>query len=491
MERSLSFDQVAVLLPEASFLGGVRPAAITGICLDSRKAKPGDLFVAVKGGKRDGREFARDALSRGAAAVLAEGDVACGAPQVLVRDAGRSLRILSAAFYGNPERRLRFIGVTGTNGKTTTTMLIQSVLSAAGRRAGILGTVFYGFPGEARPSSMTTPDPPVLYEEFARIAAGGAEAVVMEVSSHALAQGRVEGLSFDLAVMTNLTRDHLDYHQTMEQYRDAKSLLFAGLAPGATAVLNGDDPHHSFFRKITRAVVLDYAVENPRAQVRGQAHAISLSGTDLAVRTPDGEFNVRLGLVGRFNVANALAAAAAGYSLGVPREAIIAGLEGAPPVPGRLEKVSGKAPFQVFVDYAHTDDALASVLRTLRELAPGRLLVLFGCGGDRDRGKRPLMGRAAERWADALFLTSDNPRSEDPEAILAEIRTGLAGKCPAAVIVDRREAIRACLAAARPGDCVLVAGKGHEDYQIFKDRTVHFDDREEVQTALRDLGCWG
>lgn len=483
MSRSLSLTRVPDLVAGAVVTGGAEASA-TGICLDSRQVRPGEIFAALQGARRDGLGFAEEAARKGAVAVL------CGAggpgplPRIVAPDPLAALRILSAYFAGNPEKGLRLIGVTGTNGKTTTALLIQSVLAASGRRAGVLGTVFYGFPEERRPSAMTTPDPPALYGELARIREKGGTDVVMEVSSHALAQRRVEGLAFDAAVLTNLTRDHLDYHKTMESYRDAKGILFRGLGPRASAILNADDPACGFFRGASKGRVVTYALSDTRADCRGTIRAMSIAGTALSVRTPSGAFDLATPLVGRYNAANILAAVALGEALGLPRAAVVEGLERSSGAPGRLEKVSGDAPFSVFVDYAHTDDALRSVLSTLRELSPARLVVLFGCGGDRDPGKRPLMARAAEEWADAVYVTSDNPRSEDPEAILDQIGKGFSGRRPVRRLTDRREAIRAAVEEARPGDCLLIAGKGHEDYQIFKDKTVHFDDREEARNAL-------
>lgn len=486
MRRSLPLSRVPDLVAGA-VVAGEGGADAAGVSLDSRRTLPGDIFAALQGTKRDGLAFVEEAARKGAVAVLCGSDRPGPLPRIVAPDPAAALRVLSAHFAGNPEKALRFIGVTGTNGKTTTTLLIQSVLAAAGRRTGVLGTVFYGFPEERRPSAMTTPDPPALYGELARIREGGGTDVVMEVSSHALAQRRAEGIPFDAAVLTNLTRDHLDYHKTMEAYRDAKGILFRGLDPGAAAVLNADDPACGFFREASRGRVVTYALSDPRADCRGAIRSMSLGGTALSVRTPSGPFDLAVPLVGRYNAANVLAAVAVGEALGIPRAAVVAGLERSSGAPGRLEKVSGDAPFSVFVDYAHTDDALRSVLSTLRELAPARLTVLFGCGGDRDPGKRPLMARVAEEWADAVYLTSDNPRSEDPEAILDQVAKGFSGRRPVRRLADRREAIRAAVEEARPGDCLLVAGKGHEDYQIFKDRTVRFDDREEARAALAGL----
>ncbi len=486
MPVRLSLDRAAELVSGTLVAGGAGAWA-TGVSLDSRQVRPGDIFVALAGLKKDGAVFARAAAAKGAVAVLAASPVDAGLSGIVVSDPLAALRILSAAFAGNPEKALRFAGVTGTNGKTTTTFLIQSILAAAGRRAGIVGTVFCGFPEERRPSAMTTPDPPVLYGEFARIRDAGGTDIVMEVSSHALAQRRVEGIRFDVAVMTNLTRDHLDYHKTMEAYRDAKGILFRGLASGAAAVLNADDPAFGFFREISGGRVVTFSLADAGADYHASIRSMSSAGTVLAVRGPGGAFDLPIRLVGRYNAENALAAAAAAEALGAPRAAVLAGLATAAGAPGRLERVSGDGPFPVFVDYAHTDDALRSVLANVRGLSPSRLIVLFGCGGDRDPGKRPMMARVAEELADAVYITSDNPRTEDPESILDQIEKGFSGKRPVRRLADRREAIRAAIREARPGDCVLIAGKGHEDYQIFRDRTVHFDDREEARAALMDL----
>lgn len=476
----------------AAFLSGVVAAGdpdtfIDGVAVDSRRVRPGDLFVALPGARTDGRAYAAQARARGAVAVVSD-RLLDGIPvQVVAPDPRGRLAALCAAFHGNPERTLSFVGVTGTNGKTTTAFLIRSVLERAGRRTGIIGTVFYGFPEERRPAPLTTPDPALLYAELARLREKGARTVVMEVSSHALVQGRVAGIRFDAAAFTNLTRDHLDYHPSFAAYRDAKGLLFASLPPDSCAVLNAQDPQSAHYRGLTRGRVITYGVGVP-ADVCGRILAASFAGTDLAIEGAAGSCRIRLPLLGGHNAANALAAAAVSAGLGIDPEAIAGGLEAAPPVPGRLEKVSGDAPATVLVDYAHTDDALRSVLRTLRDLGPRRLVVLFGCGGDRDRGKRPLMGRVAEEMADAVFLTSDNPRSEDPLAILADIQGGMTGRRPTRVIPDRREAIAAAVRDVRPGDCLLIAGKGHESVQIVGDRMIPFDDREETRAALAAAG---
>lgn len=468
------------------------PAAripVAGIADDHRKVRPGFLFVARRGASRDGAAFVPEAARRGAAAVVAQSPVeADGLLVIRVPDAASALAALADAFLGRPARALTLVGITGTNGKTTTAFLVRSILEAAGIPAGLVGTVVYRVGAAELPSEATTPGILRLREILAAMRDAGLKACAMEVSSHALAQGRVRGIPFSAAVFTNLARDHLDYHGTPEEYGRAKGRLFESLPPGAAAVLNARDPASGEYARRTGARVVRYGFEDG---LEVSARILEMDGGGMVLSISDGQGAARVesALVGRHNAENVLAAAAAARAVGVPWTAVAAGARAVPAVPGRLEPVDEGQPFRVLVDYAHTEDGLRKVLEALRPVTRGRLLVLFGCGGDRDRSKRPAMGRAAAELSDGVYLTSDNPRSEDPRAILEEILAGGPFRVPLAVIPDRREAIGRAVREARPGDTLLVAGKGHETVQILSDRTVPFDDRAVVREALAAGGA--
>jgi UDP-N-acetylmuramoyl-L-alanyl-D-glutamate--2,6-diaminopimelate ligase len=477
---------------------------VRGVAIDSRRVRPGDVFFALVGQHTDGRRHVAEALARGACAVAANGPVAApGAAVVTTAEPRRLLGLVAARLARDPSADLTLVGVTGTNGKTTTTYLLESIWRAAGHRPGVLGTIAYRFGGRAYPAPLTTPEAPVLQELLAAMRAAGTTHVAIEVSSHALALERVAGARFDAAVFTNLTRDHLDFHPTLEDYYAAKARLFldylpAGGKPGAVAIVNVDSAAGAQLLATlgTRAVTVG---AHPRAAVRPLELVTTLAGThgviDLAGRSL--QFESRL--VGVPHVENVLAAAATAWALGTAPEAIAEGLAAAEPPPGRLERIAGPG-FTVVVDYAHSPDALARCLQVLRPLTRRALIAVFGCGGDRDRGKRPLMGAAAGELADVVILTSDNPRTEDPDRIVADIERGVraAGLSPLAgagpgvrgylVEPDRRAAIACAVGLARAGDLVLVAGKGHEDYQIVGTHKRHLDDREEVRRALAALG---
>lgn len=458
---AMALTELAEAAP--GLMGTRGQATITGLADDSRAVTPGDLFFCVPGATHDGHDFAAQALDRGAAALMVERPLGLGCPEMETASVRRSLGPISSAFYGHPSRSMTMVGVTGTNGKTTVASLLASILEAAGCRTETIGTLT---------GTLTTPAPVCLQRRLAEWRSTGVEAVVLEVSSHALDQHRVDGICFDAAVFTNLTQDHLDYHGTMERYFAAKQRLFTPEL-AARAVVNLADPYG---RQLA---------DNPRIPTVGydpQHISWSIDGPAMALRWR-GEY-IPLPLVGRFNAANALAAAETALLLGVGLAEITAGLESAPPVPGRFEMVETGHPFMVIVDFAHTPDGLAQVLDTARELVAdgARLRVVFGCGGDRDPDKRPEMGRVAAELADQVVVTSDNPRSEDPEAIIAHV---LAGAPPTASHVstepDRREAIARCLADAAEGDVVLVAGKGHETTQTVGDEVIPFDDRAVVR----------
>lgn len=460
---------------------------------DSRAVEAGDLFVAAPGLTTDGHAYVKAAAAAGALAAVVERYVPeAPVAQVRVPSARRALAILAAEESDHPSREMTLVGVTGTNGKTTTTHLIRAALSARGERTGLVGTVGYQFDGEAAAAPHTTPEAPDLQRLFRRWRSSGATAVVMEVSSHALEQDRTFRVAFDVGVFTNLTQDHLDFHGDMESYRNAKAKLFRAADRGddtkrMTGVTNEDDPAGRWVRAHSDGPTLGFGTGRG-AEVTATDVGLDPAGTRLRIRYPSGSVSVALRLRGAFNVSNALAAFAAAYAAGTPPETIADGLAAVKAVPGRLEPVDEGQPFQVLVDYAHTPDALTRALEAVRAFGPKRLHCLFGCGGDRDRGKRPLMGAAAARLADQVVITSDNPRSEDPAAIIRQIEAGVGGAKNVVSIVDRAEAIASAIGACAPGDALLIAGKGHETYQILGDRTIAFDDREVARQALRARG---
>jgi UDP-N-acetylmuramoyl-L-alanyl-D-glutamate--2,6-diaminopimelate ligase len=474
------------------------------IVSDSRQAGPGALFVAIRGGQEQDRHaFVADAISRGATAVVVERDDVDtgGATRILVGDTRRALADLAAHLHGHPSSAMRCIGVTGTNGKSTTATILRHVLAAAGERTAYLGTL--GFhDGDAHrvapePLDNTTPEAGQLQALLARARDAGCGAVAMEVSSHGLALERVHGIVFAAAVFTNLTRDHLDFHGTEEAYFDAKSRLFEGLQPESPAIINADDPRAEELARRTTGRVWTFGER--RGDVRLLQVRFGAEGTHLHVAIPGGDLALETALTGRFNCSNVVAAVATGLALGIDPEAIRRGVSDVARVPGRFERIDEGQAFQVIVDYAHTPAGLETVLRTARELTsqdsstaaltPGRLLCVFGCGGDRDTGKRPLMGRVAEELADSVYLTSDNPRSESPRQIIDQILAGMTATDGVVVEPDRRAAIQAALRAAVPGDVVVLAGKGDEPYQLLAGgQVVPFDDRDEARRALRAAG---
>jgi UDP-N-acetylmuramoyl-L-alanyl-D-glutamate--2,6-diaminopimelate ligase len=469
--------------PDASRLG---QTAIDRIAPRADQAEPGDLFVCVPGVTADGHDFAAQAIAAGATALVVERPLDVDVPQVLVDDARLAISLAAVALAGRPADRLSVVGVTGTNGKTTCAYLLRAVLEAAGRHCGLIGTVETIVGDAAIDASHTTPDPRELQSLFARMNAAGDTACAMEVSSHALDQRRVAGVPFAAALFTNLTRDHLDYHPDVEAYYRAKRALFVrppGDGPNPPAAVNLDDDYGR--RLATETTALGYAIHQP-ADVAPVHYDLGLQGTTADVRTPRGVLSIETALRGAFNLSNVLGVIAMGELLGLSHEHIATGIAGLRGVPGRLEPVEAGQAFPVLVDYAHTPDSLENVLRAVRDLAgQGRVIVVVGCGGDRDRGKRPLMGAIARRLADMAVITSDNPRSEDPEAIIAEIVAG-ATAGPARMIVepDRREAIRAALAQAGDRDIVLIAGKGHERGQEVAGVITPFDDRDVARELL-------
>jgi UDP-N-acetylmuramoyl-L-alanyl-D-glutamate--2,6-diaminopimelate ligase len=464
-----------------------REAEIRGVTCDSRAVQPGWLFVAVPGHKADGNAFVDDAIRRGAGAIVSSRPIySCPVPVIRVDDAREALAELAVRYHQDPTSRLNVTGVTGTNGKTTTTFLLRSIFEAAGQKAGVLGTIQHTIGSRSVPSDNTTPGADALQRHFADMLKEGCRAAAMEVSSHALDQNRVQGVRFGGAIFTNLTRDHMDYHPTMEHYRDAKGRLFRGLSPKAVAALNADDPVGEHYAAATPARVVRYGIKS-RADVGAEVERATFHGTRMRVRLGEEEILVQTRLVGTHNVYNILGAAALTWAMGFDLDHIKAGVESLTCVPGRLEPVEAGQDFAVLVDYAHTDDALRNVLTCLRPQVRGRLILVFGCGGDRDRGKRPRMGRVASDLADRVVLTSDNPRSESPMEILNEIRAGVKPGTDYLIEPDRRGAIRLALKSAGREDVVLIAGKGHEAYQILNDRTINFDDRRVARELLGEL----
>jgi len=472
---------------------------ITGIAFDSRQVKPGSIFFALRGVNADGARFVPQAIANGAIAVVAETPAPAGVtvPWVQVSHARAAMADAAAEFYRRPSEELALVGITGTNGKTTTSYVLASIFEAAGVKCGRIGTIGYTVGGREIDAARTTPEAPELERMLRDMVSDGCGACVMEVSSHALALRRADSLRFAAGIFTNLTRDHLDFHGDMESYFVAKRRLFEILPDGAVGVINLDDRRGADLVAAARRPVT-YAID-AAADVRPGPLSFSLDGLQFEVRTPRGTFRVASALVGRPNAYNILAAAAAAMALDLPFSAIEKGITQLEHVPGRFQVVSSPADdVRVIVDYAHTDDALKNLLETARPLATGRVITVFGCGGDRDRTKRPLMGAVAARLSDLVIVTSDNPRSEDPGRIIEEIQRGIVPPAdrigakgakatkstPSIAIVDRREAIERGVREARAGDLVLIAGKGHEKYQVIGDRTLPFDDVEVARAAL-------
>ena len=468
-------------------VAGSLERSIDNIVSDSREVGQGAMFVAIRGGQEQDRHaFVDDAVRRGAAAILVEdGNVDTGtATKIVVDDTRRALASLAARFHGDPSDDMLCVGVTGTNGKSTTAMIIQQILSMSGTPSAYLGTLGFLCNKQVEPMSNTTPDAGHLHALLARARHAGCRSMVMEVSSHGLSLDRVHGIDFGAAVFTNLTRDHLDFHGSEEEYFAAKSLLFRRLEPTAAAVLNADDPRAQSLAELTHARVWRYGGVGSDVTVQ-DAH-LGPDRTHLKLATPNGIFELDSALTGRFNCSNVVAAVTAGFALGIEEDAIRHGVAAAPCIPGRFERIDEGQPFQVIVDYAHTPAGLETVLQAARELTSRQLVCVFGCGGDRDTGKRPMMGRVAESLADRIYLTSDNPRSEPPMQIIEQISAGMEKTAAAVVEPDRSAAIRAALSSAEAGDVVVVAGKGDEPYQILDaGHVVPFDDRVVARLALR------
>lgn len=495
-------------LPETEIHGDTS-VCISSLTCDSRVVLPGTLFFALCGVQADGHHYIKNAAAAGAAAVVLEDAAAApvGLPWIRVADGRAAMGLIAAIFNGDPTATKPLIGITGTNGKTTTTYLIEAILRAAGKPAAVLGTISYRFGSTTITASHTTPESTELQSAFRQLAEAGAQAFVMEVSSHALEQKRVDGCHFDVGIFSNLTRDHLDYHVTMENYLEAKCRLFTDLLrpspekPHRRAVINMDDPYGERVAARCACPVITFGIQG-RCDVRPCNVVSSVKGISATLITPAGEFEFTSHLLGRFNLSNILAAAAAGIAIDLPLAAIKSGIENHATIPGRMERVLNSRGVTCLVDYAHTGDALENVLATLKEIATSRIITVFGCGGDRDNGKRPIMGKIAASMSDLAIVTSDNPRTEDPAVILEQVKNGID---PLAlreyqpdeltdgftekgftILENRHQAIRLAINLARPGDIVLLAGKGHEDYQIIGKIKQHFDDREEAAAAFTE-----
>ncbi len=487
----MQLKTLAAALPTRQVIGTI-DRAVESIAYDSRRVQRNGLFVALRGEKADGHEFIGSAIEKGASVIVTEREeqhprVTC----LVVEDTRAALADLSANFYGHPAWKLKLAAVTGTNGKTTTTFLIKHICEKAGLRCGLIGTVRYEIGERILPAIRTTPESLDLQELLAQIVNAGCRAAAMEVSSHALAQDRTRGLEWNVAVFTNLTQDHLDFHGTMESYFDSKAKLFSRLGSQEkkrkpVAIVNIDDRYgEQLLKKIDQRVAVVTYGRSVRADFRASNYRVEFSGSSYQLDAHGKSYLVRVPLIGGFNVANSVAALAAANAMGISLRGAVLSLGKSPQVPGRLELVPAKRQFQVFVDYAHTPDALRNVLKTLRELEPYRLIVVFGCGGNRDREKRPLMGEMVDRHADYAIVTSDNPRKEDPNAIIVEIEKGFRSS-HYEKMVDRTQAIDRAITLAQPRDIVLIAGKGHENYQEFADHTVPFDDIQVARHAIED-----
>lgn len=485
-------------------------AEIEGIARDSRSVRPGWLFVAVRGASENGHAYIPAAVSAGASCIVAEdiSSVPPGVGAVHVSDSRSALTYIATNFYGAPFQGMTLIGITGTNGKTTTSYLIESILAASGHKTGVIGTVNYRYPGKIFKGANTTPDSIAIMALLREMADAGVSHVVMEVSSHALDQGRADGCPFKAAVFTNLSRDHLDYHESMDSYFFAKTRLFTNLGRfgrenAPAAVINADDPRGCELmvmlggdkEESSSVKIISYGL-GKECMVRPESYYVNMEGIRTSIRTPLGTMTIESPLIGKFNIYNILAATAASMAVDIDLNLIASGINLLKGVPGRLERVPAKAAVPILVDYAHSPDALYNILETLQPLKSGRLITVFGCGGDRDRGKRPQMGRIAAEMSEVVVITSDNPRTEDPEAIARQIEDGVvgAGMGPYGASgrgymleLDRKSAISKAVGIAVPGDIIIIAGKGHEDYQILGNAKRHFDDREAVLEATGRL----
>lgn len=469
---------------------------VSGIQYDSRKVARGDLFVAMKGAATDGHKFIDKAVAQGAKVVVVEHDSALpdsyfmhtGVVKIVVEDSRKALAKMSANFFANPSQKLRLVGITGTNGKTSTTHLIKSILEANGEKVGLIGTIEYKIGDEVIPATHTTPESLELNRLLATMVHRGCSSVAMEVSSHSLALNRVFGLKFAAAAFTNLTQDHLDFHQTMEEYFRAKKILFDGLSEETSAVTNVDDSYGQKIVTDTKAKTLTYSIDGS-GNVNATGVDLRLTGTTFSVTYQNSTQQVESSLIGRFNVQNILAAYATGVALGIDKVKIADGIANLKSVRGRFEQIVSPDGWIAVIDYAHTPDALENCLKAIHDIVPqenrGRIITVFGCGGNRDKGKRPKMGRIATELSDVTVITSDNPRFENPDEIIVDVKAGCLPRKQVFTEAERRKAITLALRMAKSGDIVLLAGKGHEDYQVIGDKKIHLDDREEVESFIR------
>lgn len=463
---------------------------ISSLSCDSRSVEPQSLFVALSGMRFDGNHYIREAVSKGAIVVIRSNeantileDISSSVCVLEVGDPKKFLSDLALRFYGAPSKRLKVFGITGTNGKTTVTYLLESIAHYHQKKCAVIGTINYRIGGEVLPSKNTTPSFLENQQFLSRLADQGVDYSFMEVSSHALVQGRVNLIDFRVAIFTNLTGDHLDYHKTMEEYFRAKSLLFKNLSREAVAIINADDPYGQRLLELTEARIFTYGFK-ASARIKARDVRFGFNGSTMTIETPNGSFQLTTPLIGMHNVYNILAAVGASLADGMPLETIKGGLEEIGLIPGRLEAFDCGRDFYVFIDYAHTEDGLKNVIQALRATGETRIITVFGCGGDRDRTKRPKMGKIACELSDYSIVTTDNPRSEEPQAIIDEIKTGFS-KDNYDVVIDRTQAIHKALSMAQPGDVILIAGKGHETYQIFKDRTIDYDERDVIRDFIK------
>jgi UDP-N-acetylmuramoyl-L-alanyl-D-glutamate--2,6-diaminopimelate ligase len=464
---------------------------------DSRKIQRSDCFVALKGTASDGHSYVQTAINLGAKAIVLQDEsvlpdalaMHAGIIKVVVPDTRKALAVMSANQFGHPSKKLKFVGVTGTNGKTTTSHLMKSILEAAGEKVGLVGTIEYHIGDRIIPATHTTPESLELNELFAQMVEAGCTAVAMEVSSHALDQSRVYGLDFDAAIFTNLTQDHLDYHNTMEKYFDAKKILFTELKSSGYAIINHDDRWGAQLLHAITGKRYSYGITTT-SDMQVTDMKLSVEGKTFNVRNGIGDFSLTTPLIGRFNVYNSLAAYSAGVAMGIPRDRVIAGISAVTNVRGRFERITSPAGWVAIIDYAHTPDALENCLKTIHDILPtknrGRIITVFGAGGDRDKTKRPLMGHIAGDYSDLVIVTSDNPRTEDPEQIIDDVMRGIIRHASVLREPDRRTAIEKAVRGAQRGDVILVAGKGHEDYQVVGKEKRHFSDREVVEGLIRE-----
>lgn len=463
---------------------------IANITADSRQVKKDCAFVAYKGVNVDGHDYIPDAIKDGATVIILEKELSgrgfpANVTLLQTPDGRETLALMSSNWHGNPEAKLKIIGITGTNGKTSTAYLVHSIFTVAGFKMAIMGSIAHRFGGTSVPASTTTPDSPMLHRLFGEIVDDGADSVVMEVTSHSLEQKRVAAIKFDVAVFTNLTLDHLDFHKNMQNYLEAKTKLFRQLkSPESAAIFNADDDNSEYITERTKARILTYGVQNA-ADLQAKNVSSTIKGLKFTAITPDEEVDIQLKLLGEYNLYNALAATGVALSMGLELNVIKRGLESAF-VPGRFELVDRGQDFAVVVDYAHTPDALERLLKAARKITDKQLICVFGCGGDRDKGKRPIMGKIATQISDHVIITSDNPRTESPDQIIAEIEAGVVPNVSYEIIADRNAAIARAIQIAEKNDLVVIAGKGHEDYQIFRDKRIHFDDREVAAEHLEE-----